>query len=291
VNRFRGDLKLFNGGRRMMEERTARPCLGVFPFLEGVHLDAEDSVALGDLPSREHCSPNLEIVIVRLPHISNFTDFRSLPAASYVTTPAKGIPDCIILPGSKNTIADLRWLRAQGLDRWILDCHEQGVCVWGICGGFQMLGKAVVDPQGVEGAATSTEGLGLLPVETTLLAEKTTRAVEAHSAKTGLPFQAYEIHMGETRPAAGDSPFALVEGVAEGFRAPGIIGTYLHGGFEDPRLLEELLTEVACYRGKTITESPTANSFSRLTKDENYDLLADWFEQHADLARFEALYL
>lgn len=285
VNRFRGDPGLFEDGRRMLEERAGRPCVGVFPYLDDVTIDAEDSVSLdtwgglrgsrkpsGRPAAAEGGRPT--VVIVRLPRISNFTDFALLPGARYITEPAVGRPDVIILPGSKNTIADLTWLRARGLDRWILDQHSRGTAVWGICGGYQMLGRTIADPLGVESAEGCAEGLGLLPVDTVLEGDKTTRVVDAESAATGRRFRAYEIHMGRTT-VDGAAPFAFVDGRPEGARAPGALGTYLHGALEDAGLVEELL-------GIPIAQA---------SKDIAYDHLACWFEQHADVRRFEELYL
>jgi adenosylcobyric acid synthase len=194
----------------------------VFPFAADIALDAEDSVSLDVSLNNAHTAPpkgnELNICIVRLPHMSNFTDFRLLPHAEYVTQPAVRPPDCIILPGSKNTIEDLLWLRRQGLDRWILEQHASGAAVWGICGGYQMLGKTIRDPHGMESRVSKVQGLGLLSVETMLLSEKTTRAVTARTSSGAATFGAYEIHMGETTPPAGDSPFAWIEGRCEGFR-------------------------------------------------------------------------
>ncbi len=285
VNRFRGNPLLFNGGREMLEERAERLCLGVFPFAGGISLDAEDSVTLEGRPKRAAGGNDLKIAIVRLPHISNFTDFRLLPDAEYITQPTRSALDCIILPGSKNTIEDLLWLRRQGLERWILERGADGVAVWGICGGYQMLGRTIRDPHGVESDAKAIDGLGLLPVDTTLLATKTTRVV-AGSTPRGASFQAYEIRMGETTPSAGDPPFALVDGRAEGFRHGNVVGTYVHGALECPEALSELLAELAQRRGKT-----APGLFAVVSKEAEYDRLADWFEQHADLKRFEDLYL
>ena len=289
INRFRGDPALFEDGKKILEERAGRPCLGVFPFLDGVKIDAEDSVSLDEPPAAAPGS-GLRIAIVRLPRISNFTDFSLLDGAEYVTEPTREPPDLIILPGTKNTIADLRWLRARGLDHWIREQQEQGAAVWGICGGYQMLGQTISDPWGVESLEGSAEGIGLLPVETVLLREKTTRLVEARSASSGRCFRGYEIHMGETtstdRSSAGSEPFALVQGRPEGLRANGILGTYLHGALEDPGLLAELLEEIARRRNKPPPPAP-----SRLSREAVYDRLAGWFEEHADLERFEALYL
>jgi len=278
VNRFRGDPALFDDGRRMLVERVGRPCLGVFPYLPDVTIDAEDSVALEH--RREPAPAGPRIAIVRLPCISNFTDFALLDAANYITAPTAGRPDCIILPGTKNTIGDLGWLRARGLDRWILEQHGRGAAVWGICGGYQMLGRTIRDPLGIESAEPVAEGLGLIAADTVLEAEKTTRLVEAESAATGRRFRAYEIHMGRTTVAAG-APFALVAGRPEGVRENRILGTCLHGALEDPGLLGELLGDL----GWPAAVVPPAS------KEAVYDRLAGWFEQHADVRRFEELYL
>ena len=286
VNRFRGDLKFFERGRLMLEERVARRCVGVFPYQDDVWLYPEDSVCLEEASEARPSDVQLRIVIIRLPHISNFTDFRLLSGASYILKPVSGNVDCIILPGSKNTLADLQWLRETGLDTWILDCYDRGVHVWGICGGYQMLGLSVSDPEGVESAEATAAGLGLLPIETRMLAEKTARVVEGRLAANDIPFRAYEIHMGKTVPNAGGAPFAIVDGKPEGHERDRIIGTYLHGAFEYPEVLRSLLAHVAQRRSKEIP-----NITSRISKNEHYDRLADWFEQHADMELFQELYL
>lgn len=285
VNRFRGDPGLFESGRAMLEERAACPCLGVFPFAREIELDAEDSVSLEEGEGVEAIDGQLDIVIVRLPHISNFTDFRLLTSARYVERPTKNPPDIIILPGSKNTVADLDWLRRNGLAEWVVDCHGKGAAVWGICGGYQMLGRRVADPAGVESALGAAEGLGLIDCETTLAETKTTRAVMACAAVGEVEFAAYEIHMGETKQARVTSPFAHIEGRPEGFRNGRVIGTYLHGALECTELLGGLVEEVALRRGRRAPSIKTA------PKSEQYDRLADWFEQNADMELFEELYL
>jgi adenosylcobyric acid synthase len=309
INRFRGDRGIFAGGCEMLEQLAGRHCLGVFPYAEDIRLDDEDIVSLEERAERSGDSGalrvgasytgriawathGLRIVIAGLPRISNFTDFRLLPDAEYITRPPAETPDCIILPGSKNTIGDLMWLRERGLDRWILDCHARGASVWGICGGYQMLGQRVSDPAGVESGDGCAEGLGLLPIETVMLEEKTTRVVNATCACSGVKFQAYEIHMGETKlVCAGKEAvaecFAWIEGQAEGCCRDGVVGTYLHGALETPEVLRGMLARVARRRGKTFDPAAIRADY----KQQNYDRLADWFEQHVDRARFEELYL
>ncbi len=286
VNRFRGDLDFFDDGRRMLVERAGKPCLGVFPYARNIRLDPEDSLSLDDHTPPAAAPGELRIVVVRFPHISNFTDFRLLPGAEYIEEPTRDDPDLIILPGTKNTLDDLAWLKKLGLDRWILDRRKEGTAIWGICGGYQMLGRYVSDPYGVESTAGRLPGLGLLPIQTTIARKKTTKEVRARLFANGETFKAYEIHMGETAPAAGAEPFCEVDGRPEGFWQRGILGTYLHGALEDPRIAEFLLADVAQRRSKPVRaiESPAG-------KNEHYEKLADWFERHADLELFEELYL
>ena len=177
VNRFRGDGSLFEDGVRILEEKSGSRCLGVLPMLENAQLDAEDGVSLEEGVNRGES----KIAILRFPRISNFTDFRLIPEARWITAPARGKFDWVILPGTKNTIADLEWMRERGLDEWVLGQYASGANVLGVCGGYQMLGERIVDPEAVESNRTEAAGLGLLPVSTVMHAEKTTRVVEAES--------------------------------------------------------------------------------------------------------------
>ena len=241
VNKFRGDLSLFEDGRRILEERTGRPCLGVFPYANGIDLDDEDSLSIPDASAGSAMPVGQRCAILRFPRISNTTDFRLLKCASWITAPAGQHFDFIFLPGTKNTVADLEWLRAQGLAEWILDEHRRGATVIGVCGGFQMLGESICDPYAMESNSTEVAGLGLLPIRTVLQREKTTRVVQAKTPG-GHAFSAYEIHLGETTQLCSDpAPFALLEdGTHDGLRADRVIGTYLHGALEDAEVLAEL---------------------------------------------------
>ncbi len=264
VNKFRGDPSLFDEG--LLESKAGAPCLGVLPYIEDVRLDAEDSLALEDAP-RTPAPPGARIAIARLPRLSNGTDFRLLTWADWVTAPRAAEYDFVVLPGTKNTIGDLLWLRERGLDRWIVDQHRRGATLVGICGGYQMLGKAIRDPHRVESDVGSADGLGLLPVETVLARQKTTRVVRAATAPGGVPFAAYEIHMGTTTSSETLPPFATLEdGSSEGVRAPGLVGTYLHGALEHAPVASELFrTEVA----------------SGAAKEEEYRRMGDWLQSHA----------
>jgi adenosylcobyric acid synthase len=266
INKFRGDRSLFDDGVRILEERTASRCFGVFPYAADIHLDAEDSLSLEARPSLK-APPGARLAIVRLPHLSNATDFRLLTWADWIASPPGEDYDFIILPGSKSTIADLAWLRRRGLMAWVLAQHRRGATIIGICAGYQMLGRTILDPAGMESSTEAAEGLGLLPAVTTLARDKRTRAVVA-TTRRGLAFDAYEIHLGVTtlEQPADMTPFAhLGDGSTDGAATPGVIGTYLHGAFEDPGVCAEVFGIAA----------PTA-----LPKASQYQRMAAWFEAH-----------
>lgn len=266
INKFRGDLSLFDEGVTLLEERTAAPCLGVFPHATEFYLDAEDSLAL-DTRARRAAPAGGRIAIVRFPHLSNSTDFRLLTWADWLTSSPVDQYDAIILPGTKDTIADLLWLRSVGLDKWIRLQHRAGAKVVGICGGYQMLGKSVHDPDGVESNLSAAEGLALLPVTTTLTNEKRTRAVSAKT-RGGVVFGGYEIHMGVTVAEEGQTsaPFATLEdGEYDGACRAGVVGTYLHGALEHSEVCAEVFG----------IPMPSA-----VSKASEYARLAAWFEQH-----------
>ena len=266
INKFRGDLSLFDEGVRILEEKTSAPCLGVFPYAPDVHLDAEDSLAL-DTRRRTPAPAGARIVIVRYPHLSNATDFRLLTWADWIEAPPAARYDFIILPGTKNTIDDLVWLRETGLADWITSEHDAGATVIGICGGFQMLGRRVADPDAVESPAGFADGLSLLPIVTVITGHKRTEAVQATTPE-GTVFGAYAIHAGRTAVVdqSGMMPFAtLNDGSVDGVRRARVIGTYLHGAFESAAVCREVF-------GVTPPDE---------VKKASYDRLADWFEAHA----------
>ena len=267
INRFRGDVSLFEDGVRMIESRVSAPCLGVFPHAPDIALDAEDSLSTVTRP-RAVAPAGASIAIVRLPSIANTTDFRLLDWAEWIAAPPARDYDVVILPGAKSVIADLEWLRASGLADWIQAQHRRGAIVLGICGGYQMLGRSIRDPHGVESPRPSAAGLGLLDVETVLARDKVTRVVSARTPG-GVTFGAYEIHLGETTVADGEAlpPFAtLADGAREGARCGRVIGTYLHGALEHPAVCAEWLGVPASALRST---------------ERQYDRLADWFVTHA----------
>jgi adenosylcobyric acid synthase len=266
INKFRGDRSLFDDGVRILEAQTGSTCLGVFPHIDDIHLDAEDSLSVHTV-AREPAPAGARTAIIRFPLMSNATDFRLLRWADWISVPPADTYDFVILPGSKNTIADLEWLRRTGLAEWVLAQRRGGATVIGICGGYQMLGLSVSDPNVMEQGG-SIEGLGLVPVHTTLTRDKRTRVVSART-NGGVEFSGYEIHLGRTTPVHGEalSAFAaLADGSHDGVRAPGVIGTYLHGALEDPVVFSEIFGHAP------------AESTSRTIE---YERLADWFEQNA----------
>jgi adenosylcobyric acid synthase len=273
VNRFRGDRTLFQDGVRILEEKTGKPCLGVFPYVSDLDLDAEDSLNL-----EERTGGHGRVAIVRLPHISNFTDFRLLPDAAYVSSPASEQFEVIFLPGTKSTISDMTWLRDSGMEGWLLGQAKRGARIVGVCGGYQMLGEEIMDPYGVESYVQSVRGIGLVPARTRLMPHKVTRRVTARTP-SGITFSAYEIHMGVTTLTGSVIPFASLEdGASDGIRMDNIAGTYLHGALENKTVLEELL-------GHNLPE----NCFR--SKEEQYDRLAGWFAENVDPQVFTSEYL
>ncbi|MFA6109334.1 MAG: cobyric acid synthase [Candidatus Latescibacterota bacterium] len=272
VNRFRGDRRLFADGVGLLEEKAGARCLGVFGYEYAALVDEEDGVAAEDRPRRG--SAGAAVAILAFPCISNLTDFRLLTGAAWIRFPVDRQFEAVILPGTKHTLADLAWLRRQGLDRWLERQHAGGARLLGICGGYQMLGQRITDPLGVEGGG-GAEGLRFLPVETELAAEKVTRAVRACTSG-GVSFDAYEIHMGRTAAAGETLPLAQISGVPEGAREGRIMGTYLHGATEHSEVLAEWLS----------VQLPPAPSV-----EERFEALADWFERDADLRLFEKVYL
>jgi adenosylcobyric acid synthase len=248
INRFRGDISLLEPGLDWLEQQTGKPVLAVLPYLHGLFLDAEDAIQV------TQSTGNFRIAVPVLPHISNHTDFDALRAHPDVDLrfigPGQPIPpaDLIILPGSKNTRSDLAWLIAQGWPQALRKHLRYGGKVIGICGGFQMLGRSVSDPQGVEGAPGVSQALGLLDIDTELtkdkrLAQVTGRCVLDPECADDITVAGYEIHMGISTGAALDRPVFFIGDRPEGARSADdqILGTYLHGLFDTPQACAALL--------------------------------------------------
>ncbi len=300
VNKFRGDIALLTPGLDELTARTGVPVLGVVPYATEPLVPAEDSLDLDDL-ARERGPAVLTVAIARLPRIANFDDFEPLAREPGIRLRLARTPedlegaDLLVLPGSKNTAADLGWLRRTGLASAITTAAAAGRTVVGICGGFQMLGLAVHDPYRVESEAGTTPGLGLLSAETWLEREKTTVRVRGRVADTPGPFagaagssiDAYEIHAGRTKVRGSHSPFEILtrRGVAveerDGASSGGgnVVGTYLHGLFVNDALRRALLLHLAACRG--LTPDPRWGTPSGAS--ERYDRLADIVAASCDL--------
>ena len=290
INKFRGDVELLQPGLRQLEELTSLPVLGVIPWMK-IDIDDEDSLA-PRLEKTAAAGRPLDIAVIRLPHVSNFTDFSPLeehPAVGvrYVNRMEQlGRPDLIILPGTKNTMGDLRWLREMGLAEEILVLHGSGTAILGVCGGYQMLGRSLSDPENAESGGTA-EGLGLVPCETVFTGKKTRtrrQAVCDAGPFAGARLEGYEIHMGRTRSAA--APFCIMEdGTEDGAVAENVFGTYLHGLFDSGELVERVAGWLAERKGIRIPEQKTENRAAY--RNRQYDLLADTVRSSLDMKTIE----
>lgn len=316
INKFRGDIRLFEPGIKMLEELCGIPVVGVVPYYKDIHIEEEDSVALAAKSVQaERGKVNIAVVLLR--HLSNFTDFNVLERDPRVhlfytnNTDELAKADIIILPGSKSTLDDLCELRRNGVAQAVIRAHREGVAVLGICGGYQLMGQEVLDPDHVEGDIERLPGLGLLPVSTRMTGEKVTRQVKFELAGRGqsngesgctamphagsgsddfqLPLRSsrqvlsgYEIHMGSTVPVEGApaSPLNLLEdGQRDGYFVDRTcMGTYIHGILDNPEFIDFLLEAFA---GKL---SETAGAFDyRQFKEEQYDKLAAHVRRHVDM--------
>jgi adenosylcobyric acid synthase len=280
VNKFRGDMSLFDDAMATIAERTGWRAFGLLPFLaEAMRLPAEDAFSLGDKRSRADGS--VTITVPMLARIANFDDFDPLrmePDVRLVfVRPGEPLPlaDLIILPGSKATIADLKFFRGQGWDIDLLAHARRGGRILGICGGYQMLGASVSDPHGMEGPPGEVEGLGLLDVATQLTAKKALRQVEGACLTNGAPFRGYEMHVGETTgPDCARPLMRFADGRLDGaISADGrIAGAYVHGLFADDRQRAAWLAMLGT----------TSGIDYEATIERTLDALADHCEAHLD---------
>ena len=278
INKFRGDPAILTPGLEMLNDLVKIPCAGVVPYVTA-DIDDEDSLSerLGDTARKE-----IDIAVIRLPRISNFTDFSAFEhfagvSLRYVGERSRfGNPDMVILPGSKSTIADLKWLRQSGLEGEILRFAAKGNPVFGICGGLQMLGLHISDPTGSEGGG-SMDGLGLLPVKTAFDVQKTQRQTEGvfeniggiFAPLNGLAFKGYEIHMGQS----GDGAHVLQNG--------NVYGSYIHGIFDENGIAETIVR--ALYEKRGLPFSPDAPFDVHAYKEAQYDQLAAAVREARDM--------
>lgn len=295
INKFRGDETILTPGLQRLEELMDIPVVGVVPYM---HLDIDDEDSLSErLTNRE--AALVDIAVIRVPRLSNFTDFKALEGVDGVSlryvsaTHQLGNPDLIILPGTKNTMQDLLWLRQTGLEARILQLASAGCAVLGICGGYQMLGQQLSDPHGVEEGG-SIRGMGLLPVSTVFTPQKTRTRVSGRfgavggvfEGLSGQRFEGYEIHMGET-----ESPAAIAEladSVTQASRRDGcqcgnVYGSYVHGILDADDVAGTIIRSLAVYKG--IDPAKLGRVSGAEYKQQQYDLLADTLRAHMDMQK------
>ncbi len=281
INKFRGDMRLFNEGRKMLEEICGVPVLGVIPYYKDIYIEEEDSVALVQ-KSMQAERGKVNVAVIMLRHLSNYTDFDALERDPRVhlfyTNNTEDIKkaDIIILPGTKSTLHDLYELRRNGCAQAIVRAHREGAAVLGICGGYQMMGVEVLDPDHVEGDIERLPGLGLLPTTTTMNGDKQTRQVTCQYG------QGYEIHQGETHPMDDAKPSPLLhldDGREDGYIVDGkCMGTYVHGILDNAPFVDFLLE---LFKNK-ITEAGKPFDYAAF-KEEQYDKLAAHVRQYVDM--------
>jgi len=290
INRFRGDIGLFKDGLRWIEAKTHKRVFGVLPWYSHIRIEPEDSVVIEN-PQKVDVkkSQKPKVAVLRFPHISNFTDFDPLRALNklevYFLEKVQDLTalKAVILPGSKNTRFDLEWVRSSGWARALSDYLKSGGYALGVCGGYQMMGKIVHDPEGLEGHPGSGEGLGLLPTETVLKAPKRTTLTQF--SWNGRQGAGYEIHMGQTIRKGGTPLFDITErnhqpcrdedGCVSGDAK--IMGTYIHGLFDNPGILKCWLSHI----GLPEVDVPEVGGIE--ARSQEYDLLADHFEKYIDV--------
>ena len=285
INKFRGDIRLFESGVKMLEDLCGVPVVGVVPYYKDIYIEEEDSVMLQTKNIRAG-QGKVNVAVVLLRHLSNFTDFNVLERDPRVhlfyTNNADELmkADIILLPGSKSTLSDLYELRRNGVAQTIVRAHREGATVMGICGGYQLMGREVCDPDHVEGEIERLPGLGLLPVSTRMQGEKVTRQVRFRFLEDSAVCEGYEIHMGTTTPLA-DVPVSPLNHLADGredgyFVDRTCMGTYVHGILDNPSVIDYLLEPFADKLKETAFDY-------KAFKEEQYDKLAAHVRKHVDL--------
>jgi len=296
INKFRGDRSLLQPAIDFLEQKTGRPVLGVVPYFTDIKIPEEDSLASKAVLSPKTRGDAIDITVVFLPHVSNFTDFDPFEDEPDVNLryqrPGEpiGETDALILPGTKSTMDDLAYMRDKGIDREIIGRAQDGrTVVIGICGGYQMLGGKMLDPQGIESQAGETPGLGLLDIETTFLSEKKLCQAEAEHIESRLGVHGYEIHMGVSERGPGCKPaFKVLRRRSEGQWPPddgavapegSVWGTYLHGVFDDDEFRRHFIDTIRIRKGL----QPLGRVQSRYNTDTEYDKLATLLKENLDM--------
>ncbi|MED3663499.1 cobyric acid synthase [Geobacillus stearothermophilus] len=296
INKFRGDVSLLKPGLDWFEQHTGVPVLGVVPYLPDLTIDAEDSLSLERFASSVGGEEAIDIAVIRCPKIANFTDIDPLLAepdcrVRLVTHVGElGEPDVIVLPGSKNTIEDLIYMKKRGLASRIVSLVNEGKArVVGLCGGYQMLGAVIRDPYGVETPLLEVKGLGLLPIETTLERTKITIRTEGMLTWAGERFsvQGYEIHMGRSAPLPGYAPLIEADGRHEGAKHSDerVLGTYMHDLFHNDAFRTAFFNNIRRQKGI----APSGVRLFRSLKEKAFDRLAAHVREHVDVGRIEQM--
>ncbi len=299
INKFRGDKTILDPGVVSLEEKTGIPVVGVAPYME---LEVEDEDSLTERFSDSQEIGAIDIAVIRVPRISNFTDFNALEMISGVSlryvkfTSELKNPDMIILPGTKNTMEDLLWLRQSGLEAAILKRAAEGTIIFGVCGGYQMLGEKLSDPDGIE-AGGEIKGMGLLPIETTFRDSKIRTRVSGVfpevtgplSSLTGTKLEGYEIHMGESKLLKGaHSLTEITDHVKDTIKKDGayannVYGSYVHGIFDKEEVAKNVVKAIGERKGIDVSQMKGID-FSEF-KETQYDKLADGLRKHLDMKK------
>lgn len=285
INKFRGDIKLFESGKKILEELTGKPVLGILPYFKDIHIEEEDSVGL-EKKFKQSLAGKINCAVVILPRMANFTDFNVLehdPRVHlfYTNNPNEiANADIIIIPGSKNTISDLQQLKENGVAQTIVKAYKNGKKIIGICGGYQMMGEQISDPFQIEGNIPSICGLGLLPVETTITKDKLTEQCSFRYKDSEKDCLGYEIHMGQTKAKTKNKALnRLSNGKEDGYLLNNNCwGTYIHGILDNPIVIQDLLS------GFT-TENHNEFNYKDF-KEAQYDKLANLIRENIDMNLF-----
>ncbi|WP_077210571.1 cobyric acid synthase [Bacillus dakarensis] len=300
INKFRGDLSLFQDGMKWLEERTGVPILGVLPHVENHMIDGEDSLSIGNAIKQRGEAP-IDIAVIHLPYISNYSDIEPFfyeddASIRFVKHPSQfGKPDAVIIPGTKSTISDLQYIKEMKLDEYLIDYVHHGGYVVGICGGYQMLGKSIIDGAGSDTGIPGMriDGLDLIPAETTFMEQKDTIRVKGYyhpntELKGKRELEGYEIHLGQTEMLEKEGFFLKLEnGREEGYyRSDGkIVGTYMHHLFHNDEWRNLWLNSIRRSKNLPIRDVVYAQDL----KEERYDLLAQNFKKHLDWEKLKEI--
>ena len=306
INKFRGDISLLGDGLDTIEELTGIPVLGVLPYVKNLQLDEEDSLALENRSQQPYSNSKdaLDVAIIRLPHISNYTDFLPFEnhpqtITRYIEKPQDlGKPDLIIIPGTKTTCFDMQFLNESGFSEKLITANQNNIPIIGICGGYQMLGRTISDPTGIEGDIKHIDGLGLLDIETIIDANKELSQIKGRTSSlfpfistesdttNDIHFSGYEIHSGKTVNLSKVKPLCIeqrgskkcIESVGSVSDSKSVFGCYIHGFFDSPELFKLIINFFAENKGIIIEDYESPD------KGKVYDQLADLIEKHIDLS-------